>query len=108
MNTTTNTTNDPQIARTIIDQLGKGALFMLGAQHLVDLGNGLQFRIRGSKRANTIMIELDQGQDLYNIRILKIGRAPGYKVTEVANHKGLFADQLRPVIEQATGLYMSL
>lgn len=101
-------TNDPMIAQTIIDQLGKGALFMLGAKNLVDLGNGLQFRIRGSHKANTVMIELDQGQDLYNVRILKIGRAPGYKITEVANLSGLFADQLRSVIEQHTGLYMSL
>jgi len=105
---TTTKTNDPMIAQTIIDQLGKGALYMFGAKDLLDLGNGLQFRIRGSKRANTIMIELDQGADLYNLRILKIGRAPGYKITEVANVSGLFADQLRPVIEQHTGLYMSL
>jgi hypothetical protein len=101
-------TNNPQIAQTIINQLGRGALYMLGAKDLLDLGNGLQFRIRGSRKANTIMIELDQGADLYNVRILKIGRAPSYKITEVANVSGLFADQLRPVIEQNTGLYMSL
>lgn len=100
--------NNPQIAQTIINQLGRGALYMLGAKDLLDLGNGLQFRIRGSRKANTIMIELDEGADLYHVRILKIGRAPNYRITEVANVSGLFADQLRPVIEQNTGLYMSL
>lgn len=104
----TTKTNDPQIAQTIIAQLGKGALFMLGAKDLLDLGNGLQFRIRGSAKANTIMIELDQGADLYNLRILKIGRAPGYRITEVADHKGIYWDQLRPLIEEATGLYTSM
>jgi hypothetical protein len=100
-------TNDPQIAQTIIDQLGRGALYMLGAKNLVDLGDGLQFRIRGSRKANMIKIQLD-GADLYNVMIIKIGRAPSYKVTEVAHVSGLFADQLRAVIEKNTGLYMSL
>lgn len=101
-------TTTPQIAQTIIDQLGRRTLFMLGAKNLLDLGNGLQFRIRGSGRVNTIMIELDAGLDLYDVKFYKIGRAPGYKITEVAIYRGVHVEQLHPMIEETTGLRTSL
>ena len=95
---------NPEIARTIIEQLGRGTLFMLGAKNLVDHGDGLSFRIRGSKAANYVEIKLDAGLDLYNVEIKKIGRAPSFKVKDVASHKGVYADMLHELIENATGL----
>ena len=99
------TTKNPEIARTILAQLGNLALSMLGSKNLVDLGDGLSFRVRGSKRANYVEIRLDAGRDLYNVAIKKIGRAPGFKITDVAEHEGIYVDQLHELIERDTGLY---
>lgn len=96
---------DPEIARTIVAQLGNLTLSMLGAQNLVDLGDGLSFRIRGSRRANYVAIRFDGGRDLYDLEIKKIGRAPSYRVRDVAAHEGIFVDQLHELIERETGLY---
>lgn len=94
---------DPTIARTIIEQLGNGTLYMLGAKDLLDLGDGLSFRVRGSRRANYVEIRLTPA-DLYDVSIRKIGRAPSYRVTEVCDAKGIYCDQLHELIERETGL----
>lgn len=47
------------IAQTIAQQLGVPTLALLGAHTLVDLEDGLQFRIRGCSKINVIQIILD-------------------------------------------------
>ena len=101
MNTTT---NNPAIAQTIISQLGNLSFRMLGAKNLLDLGNGLSFRIRGSRTCNYIAIELDPGTDTYSVRTAKIGRAPSYKVSNDSTEIGIYADMLHTLIERTTGL----
>jgi len=103
-NATENTMSNPQIAKTIISQLGNSTFAMLGAHMLVDLGDGLQFRIKGCRKANYIAIRYDAGADLYNVEIKKIGRAPNYKIVDVADFQGVFVDQLHSLIESNTGL----
>lgn len=104
----TTTTNNPEIARTILAQLGRGTMAMLGAFDLLDTGKGLQFRIKGSRLATHIVIELDQGADLYDVKIYKLGRAPKYKITMVTDTTGVYVDSLHTVIERATGLLTRL
>ncbi|MHA1572968.1 MAG: hypothetical protein ACTSX8_03155 [Alphaproteobacteria bacterium] len=101
MNTTT---NNPAIAQTLIDQLGNLTFRMLGAKDLLDLGNGLSFRIRGSRTCNYIAIELDTATDTYTVRTAKIGRAPSYKVSNDETQAGVYADMLHTLIESASGL----
>ena len=101
-------TNNPEIAHTIRAQLGGGALMMLGAQMFVDVGDGLAFRIRGSKKANYIEIRLCEATDTYHMEIKKIGRAPSYTVRDVAVLDGLHVEDLHGTIEAHTGLYTRL
>ncbi len=108
--------NNPQIAQTIKQQIGSGSLYMLGAKDLLDLGNGLQFKIRGSRKANTITITLS-ADDTYQVKISKVtgGRWSNKKMEfsplkekVVGDHSGVYVDALRSIIEGDTGLYMSL
>ena len=99
-----------ETANTIAQQIGRRALFMLGAKDLmaIDDGNGLGFRIRGSRKANYIAIRYQAGADLYDIEFKKLGRAPKYKITDVAKFEGVYADMLHGLIESTTELYTSL
>jgi hypothetical protein len=92
------------IAKTIRDQIGGKALFMLGAKNLVDHGDALSFRIRGSKAINYIKITLN-GMDLYNI---EMGKIWGDKYTVKYTLDDAYNDMLHSIIERETGLYTSL
>lgn len=92
------------VAKTISESLGGGTLFMLGAKNLVDHGDGLSFRVRGSKRVNYVKITLDPS-DTYSVEFKKIGRAPSFKVTEVSDFSMVYVDRLHDLIESETGLY---
>ena len=59
------------IARIIAGQLGGNALALLGAHTLVDIGDGLQFRIQGSESVNLIQIILDPC-DTYTVKFCKL------------------------------------
>jgi hypothetical protein len=93
------------IAQTIRDQIGSGALFMIGAKNLLDHGDALSFRIgRNSKSVNYIKVTLTPA-DLYDIEYGYI-RGTSYKVRET--DEGMYFDMLRDSIERNTGLYTSL
>lgn len=96
---------DPEIAKTILRQLGgSGRLTaMTGAYGFADLGNGLSFRMK-NPRANFVKITLNS-RDLYNVEVGRI-RGAAYKIIKEQND--LFFDQMKPFIEKATGLYLSL
>ena len=96
--------NDPQIAKTIVSQLGAMTLTMLGAKSLLNLGNGLSFRVRGSKTVNYIAITLDAATDTYSFRTAKIGRAPNCRITNDNTLEGVYVDMLHSLIESTTGL----
>jgi len=93
-----------QIAKTIQDQLGGKALYMLGAKNLATNGNDLCFRIRGSKAVNYIKIILTPA-DLYT---MEFGKIWGHKYTVVNTHEMVYADMMHGLIEKETGLYTSL
>jgi hypothetical protein len=94
-----------EIASIIVNQLGgMGKLNMMtGAYNFVALPNGVTFRIKNPK-ANVIKITLTS-MDLYD---LEVGRLRGGKYTVVAEKLGLYNDMLKPAIEKATGMYLSL
>jgi hypothetical protein len=65
--------------------------------------NGVSFRIK-NQRANYIKITLTS-MDLYD---LEVGRIRGNNYTVVVKNEGLYNDMLKPAIEKATGMYLSL
>jgi hypothetical protein len=88
----------------ILKQLGgiNRLVAMTGAYNFVDLGNGVSFKIKNQK-ANYIKITLNS-MDLYDLEVGRI-RADTYKV--VATYDSIYFDQLKPLIEKATGMYLS-
>ncbi len=94
-----------QVANTIKKQLGHKAAVMMGAKNFVGGDNYLSFRIgRNAKGINYIKITLTS-MDLYDIEFGSI-RGMNYKVKYEA--KGIYADMMHDVIEQNTGMYLSL
>lgn len=100
------TDRDRQVAEEIARQIGGRAFFMMGTTQKNIDGPGLTFNVKGSKAWNKIRVRLD-ADDTYNILFLKIGRAPSFKMTS-KNYQGFMADDLHRIIEQETGLYLSL
>lgn len=101
------------IAQTIAQQLGTACFALLGAHTLIDLQDGLQFRIRGCDKVNLIQIILDPC-DTYTVKFCKVQAQKktnlGVSYTEmtwktVSVHKGIYCDMLHDLIEQETGLY---
>jgi len=92
------------IARTIQSQLGS-ALVMMGAHNLIDHGDALSFKFKGSRKANHLKITL-AGDDTYTMDFLKLGR--NFSIREVASFSGVYASNVKSVIESTTGLYTSL
>lgn len=102
-------TQSEQVAHTIISQLGNMALSMLGAKNLLSLTEGgLQFKIgRNSKKVTHVEIILDPS-DTYNVRFIKVGRAPKYEIKTLSKVEGVYVDRLHEVIEAHTGMYTHL
>lgn len=101
------------IAQTVANQLGALTLGMLGAHTLIDLGDGLQFRIRGCPKINLVQIILDP-DDTYTVKFCKVEAQKkndlGLTYTEVvwqtvSSHRGVYCDMLHDIIEEETGLY---
>lgn len=100
--------SNPEIAEIIAQQMGgiNRISAMTGAHTFVDLGNGLGFKFKGSKKANCLQITLDPS-DTYSLTFYKI-TARGLNVATALELSGVYADQLRPIFESTTGLYLSL
>ena len=104
--------HDPQIAATILQQLGGMSRLniMIGAKNFIDIGNGLKFKIgRNAERVNLIDITLN-GLDLYDVRLMNFSmrRDPAEMVQTISEADGVYWDQLRGVIERGTGMALSL
>ena len=93
------------IAKTIADQLGNMALRMMGAKNLLAGSDYLQFKIgRNAKGVNLIRIILTP-TDLYKIEFLRVSKV---RRTTLAEHDGVYADMLHGIIEDETGMYLSM
>jgi hypothetical protein len=109
-----------EIANTILAQLGgRRAVAMLGATRPGDLAAAereLVLRFRGSRKANILKIRLD-ADDTYTLRLVKYtngrwsdkrGEFTPTREKLVFEASGLYVENLRPVIETETGLFLSL
>jgi hypothetical protein len=104
-----------EIAETIYSQFGgRRAASMIGmcGQGFGTDENGnayLSFKFKAGRKANYCKITLTPA-DLYDMTIEKVsfGSSQGLRRKVVAEHKGIFCDQLAPLFEEATGLYLRL
>lgn len=98
----------PEIAKTILRQLGGGRLVMMtGAKNLLDHGNGLSFKFpnRTRSKPNYCKVILDPS-DTYTVtfgRVTKYGELKNEKTVE-----GVYCDMLVDLFERETGLYLTL
>lgn len=98
-------TTETTIAGAILNQLGgRRFVAMTSAHSILNLGNGLQVKFKGSKRANTVRIELD-GNDLYTVRFYKM---KGLDCPMVEEYTMVHAESLQTIFTRATGLHTSL
>lgn len=98
-----------QVPEIIVQQLGRRALFMLGASNLVGTENSLTFHIgRNSKSVSHIRITL-MPSDTYKVEFLRVRRQKGVPVTKtVSESEDVYDISLRQVIESGTGMRTSL
>ena len=97
--------NDYSVARIILQQLGgQGKLVvMTGANNFIAFSNGVSFKLK-SKKANYVKITLN-GKDLYDVQFQKLF---GMKSKVVAEYNDLYFDQLIPIVEKETGMYLKM
>ena len=91
-------------AQTIMKQLGGRKFEMLMGVKSKGVGkDGLILHIgRNPKKVSHIIIDLDRGKDLYNV---KFGKVFKYKFKIIKNLKGVGVEQLHDMIEKYTGLF---
>ena len=88
-------------AQTIVAQLGRITLAMIGAKNILDTGDGVQMKIgKNPKRWTHLTIEL-RGDDTYTV---KLSRVRKFEVVSEERVHGVHADGLHMAIEQDTGL----
>lgn len=103
-------TNNLQVAKTILEQLGGGRLMaMTGAKNFVGGENFLSFKLPGGggfakSGINFVRVVLDPC-DTYTVTFSRIR---GSKVVEISTHGDVYCDQLQDVFETATGLFTRL
>lgn len=104
------TTQDQmQVAQTIREQLGKLTLMMIGAKNLTahpEQEGGLSFstgRVAAGK-ANYVKIIL-RADDTYEVTFLRV---LGRNVKQISTQSGIYAEDLKNLIESNTGLYTRL
>jgi hypothetical protein len=96
-----------QVANTIILQMGGhgklsamvGATFSLSTNTL-----GVTIKFKGSRKMTICTIKLN-GLDLYDMTFSKIRK---YELITVSTHENLYADMLKSMFENETGLRLSL
>jgi hypothetical protein len=103
------TEEQKQVASTILQQLGGAGKVgaMIGVKHFVAGKNGeltIQFKAKALKKINCVRISLN-GKDLYDVEFIRLAKYD-HKVVETKTD--IYADQLKQVFEQTTGLYLSL
>jgi len=97
-----------QVAETILEQLGGHTLIaMTGAHSFTADGDSLIFKLPSNitkNRIKAVKISLTPADD-YTVTFYAIH---GYNVKVVAEHDGIYCDQLQAVFEDETGLLTSL
>lgn len=97
---TTSMTTSSAVATTILQQLGRLTLAMMGALEFSFTSDSLTFKIRGSKEVSHIVITLTP-LDTYTVKFEK--RRAG-TVKDIATDEDVYADDLHQIIASRTGL----
>lgn len=100
------TNDNTAIANTILEQLGGGRfLAMTGAKNLVATERDLQMKLPTISRASCITITLEPS-DTYTVQAY---RGRGLKICAYGEPvRDVYADALRRVFEDLTGLYTKI
>lgn len=100
---------DMTVAQTILAQLGGGKFIaMTGAKNFIGGTDFLGFTIpKNMSPANRVTISYSPGRDLYRMSFIKASRY-GLDSKEVQRFDDVYADQLRDLFTQVTGMETSL
>lgn len=101
-----NTNTNMNTAITILKQLGGvGKLKMMtGAYNFLAHDHGVSFRFKNKgKRVNAISVTLNS-MDLYHVTFENVR---GINMNVVKEYKDVYFDQLIPIFEETTGLYLT-
>lgn len=106
MNNQSQIEKNQEIAKTILQQLGGNKfLVMTGSKNLVSIDNGLQMHLtRNLIGAKYLRIVLN-GLDLYDIEFSKLKKD---EVVILKRFENIYADQLKQIFTETTGLYTNL
>lgn len=98
-------TNNIEIANTILKQLGGNRVrVMTGAKTFVAIEKGLTFRFPNQRGPNSVRITLTPADEY----VVEFQRVAGAKVTTTAKIEGAYAEDLIPLFEKNTGLFLHL
>lgn len=101
--------SNTEIANNIIDQLGGAgrlcAMLNVKAFLAVESGLSFQFQNRAGK-PNSVTIKLNP-RDEYDVKFHRIARG-GMSIKPMGDVEGVYAGELKRIIEEKTGLYLSL
>ena len=93
------------VAETIYDQIFSATSeHMVGVHAMIDHGDGLSFKFKGCRKYNFFKVILKD--DLYEVTLCRVTKLGDRKSQETL--EGVYWDQLIPIFESKTGLYLSL
>ena len=95
------------VASTILDQMGgtRRLSAMTGAHAFADHGSGVSFLFPNRQRSKGNGIKITLRNDLYDVEFRNVSIRGAKKVKA---YDGVYADQLVPIFEKQTGLYLRL
>lgn len=102
---TTTTSTDMTVANTIIEQLGRGACFMMNARQFVGDASSVRFKIMPNAKKVTHVVITLAADDTYTIAFWNVR---GLKVKTLAECDGVYVDAMRRTIEEHTGLVLTV
>jgi len=97
-------TGEMTVAKVILEQLGglNKLVVMTGAHSFVALPNGIYFKIK-NRKVNYVKIRLNE-KDLYDVLF---GKIVSGKVKTQSEHFDVYFDELKPMFEKETGMYLT-
>lgn len=100
--------SDLTVANEIIRQMGgqKRLAIMTGAHTFVADDNSVQFKFKGSRKANICKVTLDL-MDTYTFQLYQFNNRT-FDCPKVYELEGAYNDMLKSLFESETGLYLSL
>ena len=98
--------SDSTVAKTILEQMGGSGriVAMTGAKNFIFDVASVSFRWTARRGPNHCTVTL-RGDDTYDVTF---GRLVKYELRETSTASMVYADQLVPIFESTTGIFLSL